>query len=60
MLSLYNIVSDILYSIVVCIDFLGTHMTSMVSFFRKPGVTTRPDLPKGMIAKIGGDLTFTI
>ena len=38
MFSLYNIVSDILYSVVVCVDFLDIHMTNLVLFF-KPGVT---------------------
>jgi hypothetical protein len=36
---LNNIVFDIFHSVVVCVDFLGTHMTSPVLFFRKPGVT---------------------
>ena len=35
---LYNIVSDILYSVVLCVDFLGTHMVSLVLFL-KLGVT---------------------
>ena len=38
MFPLYNIVSDILYSVVVCVDFLSTHMASLVLFL-KPGVT---------------------
>jgi hypothetical protein len=38
MFSLYNIVSDILYSVVVRVDFLGTHMTNLVLFL-KPSVT---------------------
>jgi len=38
MFPLYNIVSDILYFVVVCVDFLGTHMVSLVLFL-KPGVT---------------------
>ena len=33
-----NIVSDIFHSIVVCVDFLGTHMVSLV-FFVKLGAT---------------------
>jgi type II secretory pathway component PulF len=33
-----NIVSDTIHSIVVCVDFLGTHMMSLV-FFIKLGVT---------------------
>jgi len=33
-----NIVSDNFYSVVVCVDFLGTHMASLV-FFGKLGVT---------------------
>ena len=33
-----NIVSHILYSVVVRVDFLGTHMASLV-LFSKPGVT---------------------
>jgi hypothetical protein len=37
---LNNIVFDIFHSVVVCVDFLGTHMTSLVLFFRKPGVTS--------------------
>jgi hypothetical protein len=37
---LNNIVFDIFHSVVVCVDFLDTHMTSLVLFFRKPGVTT--------------------
>jgi hypothetical protein len=36
---LNNIVFDIFNSVVVCVDFLGTYMTSLVLFFRKPGVT---------------------
>jgi hypothetical protein len=28
MFPLYNIVSDILYSVAVCVDFLGTHIAS--------------------------------
>jgi hypothetical protein len=40
MFPLYNIVSNILYSIVVYVDFLGTHMASLVLFL-KLGVTTR-------------------
>jgi hypothetical protein len=38
MFLLYNIVFDILYSVVICVDFLGTHMASLV-FFEKLGVT---------------------
>ena len=34
MFSLYNIVSDIIASVVVCVDFLGTHMNSLVLFFK--------------------------
>jgi hypothetical protein len=30
MFLLYNIVSDTMYSVVVCVDFLGTHMASLV------------------------------
>ena len=33
-----NIVSDTIHSIVVCVDFLGTHMASLVLFL-KLGVT---------------------
>jgi len=33
MFPLYNIVSDIIASVVVCVDFLGTHMASLVLFF---------------------------
>jgi hypothetical protein len=36
---LNNIVFDIFHSIVVCVDFLGTHMMSLVLFFRKSGAT---------------------
>ena len=39
MFPLYNIVSDILYSFVVCVDFIGTHMASLVLFL-KLGVTS--------------------
>jgi hypothetical protein len=40
MYTLYNnIVSDILFYSGICVDFLGTHMISLVLFFRKPGVT---------------------
>ena len=28
----YNIVSDTIHSIIVCVDFLDTHMTSLVFF----------------------------
>jgi hypothetical protein len=38
MFTLYNIVSRIIYFVVVCADFLGTHMASLV-FFGKLGVT---------------------
>jgi hypothetical protein len=39
MYMLYNnIVSDTFHSD-VCVDFLGTHMISLVLFFRKPSVT---------------------
>jgi hypothetical protein len=38
MFLLYNIVSDTMYSVVVCVDFLGTHMASLVCSL-KPGVT---------------------
>jgi hypothetical protein len=37
--TLYKHCFDIFYSVVVCVDFLGTHMTSLVLFFAKPGVT---------------------
>jgi len=40
MFPLYNIVSDIIASVVVCVDFLGTHITSLVLFFR-----TGSDMP---------------
>jgi hypothetical protein len=33
-----NIVSDTIHSVVVCVDFLGTHIASLV-FFGKLGVT---------------------
>jgi hypothetical protein len=40
MYTLYNnIVSDIFFYSGICVDFLGTHMISLVLFFRKPGVT---------------------
>jgi hypothetical protein len=40
MYTLYNnIVSDIFFYSDICVDFLGTHMISLVLFFRKPGVT---------------------
>jgi hypothetical protein len=40
MYTLYNnIVSDIFFHSGICVDFLGTHMISLVLFFRKPGVT---------------------
>jgi hypothetical protein len=38
MLLLYNIVSDILCSAIVCVDFLGIHMMNLVLFL-KLGVT---------------------
>jgi hypothetical protein len=41
MFLLYNIVSDTMYSVVVCVDFLGTHMTSLVCS-SKLGVTKVP------------------
>ena len=31
---LYNIVSDIIASVVVCVEFLGTHMASLVLLFK--------------------------
>ena len=34
MCPLYNIVSDIIAYVVVCVDFLGTHMASLVLFFK--------------------------
>jgi len=34
MFSLYNIVSDTIASVVVCVDFLGTHIASLVLFFK--------------------------
>jgi len=34
MLPLYNIVFDTIASVVVCVDFLGTHMASLVLFFK--------------------------
>jgi hypothetical protein len=37
--ALYKHCFGIFYSIVVCVDFLGTHMTSLVLFFGKSGVT---------------------
>jgi hypothetical protein len=40
MYTLYNnIVSDIFFHSDICVDFLGTHMTSLVLFFAKSGVT---------------------
>jgi hypothetical protein len=27
-----NIISDTIHSVVVCVDFLGTHMASLISF----------------------------
>jgi hypothetical protein len=30
----------ILFHSDICVDFLGTHMISLVLFFRKPGVTS--------------------
>jgi hypothetical protein len=34
MFPLYNIVFDIIASVVICVDFLGTHMASLVLFFK--------------------------
>jgi len=34
MLSLYNNVSDTIASVVVCVDFLGTHIASLVLFLK--------------------------
>ena len=34
MFSLYNIVFDTIASVVVCVDFLGTHTASLVLFFK--------------------------
>ena len=34
MFPLYNIVFDIIASVVVCVDFLGTHIVSLVLFFK--------------------------
>ena len=34
MFTLYNIVFDIIASVVVCVDFLGTYMASLVLFFK--------------------------
>jgi len=33
-IPLYNIVSDIIAYVVICVDFLGTHMASLVLFFK--------------------------
>ena len=35
-----NIVSDTIHSVVVCVDFLGTHIASLVLFL-KLGVTNK-------------------
>jgi hypothetical protein len=36
----YNIVSDILYYVVICVEFLGTHMAcASLVFFAKLGAT---------------------
>jgi hypothetical protein len=37
MYTLYNIIVS--FHSGICVDFLGTHMISLVLFFRKPGVT---------------------
>jgi hypothetical protein len=42
---LNHIVFYIFHSMAVCVDFLGTHMTSLVLFFRKPGVTPATCVP---------------
>ena len=34
MFSLYNIVFDTIASVVVCVDFLGTQIASLVLFFK--------------------------
>ena len=34
MFPLYNTVFDIIASVDVCVDFLGTHMASLVLFFK--------------------------
>jgi hypothetical protein len=34
MFLLYNIVSDIIVSVVVRVDFLGTHMASLILLFK--------------------------
>jgi hypothetical protein len=40
MYTLYNnIISDIFFHSDICVDFMGTHMISLVLFFEKPGVT---------------------
>jgi hypothetical protein len=40
MYTLYNnIVSNIFFHSEICVDFLGTHMMSLVLFFAKSGVT---------------------
>jgi hypothetical protein len=47
MYTLYNnIVSDIFFHSGICVDFLGTHMISLVLFFRKPGVTHQRYFPQ--------------
>jgi len=48
-----NIVFDIFHSIVVCVDFLGTHMTSLV-FFGKLDLTDGLIItePEGLFAKV--------
>jgi hypothetical protein len=39
--ALYKHSFDIFHSD-ICVDFLGTHMTGLVLFFGKPGVTQAP------------------
>jgi hypothetical protein len=39
----------ILFHSDICVDFLGTHMISLVLFFREPGVTVMDDRTRPVI-----------
>jgi hypothetical protein len=50
--ALYNIVL-ILFHSDICVDFLDTHMISLVLFFGKPGVTRRLLRSTAAVPRVG-------
>jgi hypothetical protein len=46
----------ILFHSDICVDFLGTHMISLVLFFRKPGVTIFADVE--LLWSVADDIPF--